>query len=280
MIKWLIPIAASAVLMGCNSDSGGSGSGELNVSLKSPTYVINAESRGEIDTIVGDSALSVSATDFSDVSLSRSNARSVTGMKSGISSRISESGSSACESSGTVSYSVNGSGINDDGSLKSSGSASISLTSNNCTYDVGSGYEVENGGMSISLSWSGYNGNDTFNSIAATVLFDELSYEEYGSGGGLIYSDSVDGGIKASIANNESSVQIALSLSSSDINNQVITIETTTTVKQRVSDFYPYQGVVEVKGGNGTSIVYTVVANGVEVSLNGGQPELVAWDEI
>ncbi len=280
MIKWLIPVAASAVLMGCNSDSGGSGSGELNVSLKSPTYLISAESRGEIDTIVADSALSVSASDFSDVSLSRSNARSVAGMKSGISSRISESGSSDCESSGTVSYSVNGNGINDDGSFKSSGSASISLTSNNCTYDFGSGYEVENGGISISLSWSGYNGNDSFNSIAATVLFDELSYEEYGIDDELIYSDNVDGGIKASLANNESSVQIALSLSSSDINNQVITIETTTTVKQRSSDLYPYQGVVEVKGGNGTSIVYTVVANGVEVSLNGGQPELVTWNEI
>lgn len=277
MIKWLIPVAASAVLMGCNSDSGGSGSGELNVTLKSPTFAIDAESRSAVDTAVSDAALSTSASEYADINLSRSSSRSLT--ESGLSARISESGSLACDS-GSFSYSINGDGVNDDGSFSTNGDVSISLTANNCRSDYGNGwYDLENGEASISLNWSGYNGYDTFDSLTAMVLFDDFSYEEYDDIG-LINYEEIDGGVKASISGNESSVEIALSTSSSDLNNQIITIETTTPLKQRLSDYYPYQGVVRVNGGNGTSVVYTVVSEGVEVSLNGGQPELVTWSEI
>lgn len=282
MYKWLIPAAASVALLGCNSESGGgsSGSGELNVTLKSPTFVIDADSRGAIDDSVAESTLSVSALDFADVAQTRSTVRSASGMRSGIQPRISESETSACFDGGSVTFAVNGDGINDQGDFSSNGTVTVSITSDNCTYDYGTGYEVEDGGAKVTLSWAGYNGSDAFDSLSVTALFDEMSYEDYDNSDALIYSENIDGGIKASLADNESEVKIALSMQSSDFNNQIITIETTTTVKQRLSDSYPYQGVVEVKGGNGTSVVYTVVPNGVEVSLNGEQPVLVTWNEI
>lgn len=280
MKYWLIPVcAASITLLGCNSEGGGSGgSGELNVSLKTPTFVIDAENRSTVDGMVADSALSATASDFAAFDSSRSLERSVFRSASGIELRNTESASFDCDGGGSYTISVSGSGISDD-ELSASGNATIKLIANNCITSFGTWEDVEDGTTELSMTWSGYDGFDSFDSLSVSVRFDEVTYQEY-EDGVLYYSESIDGAISASISGNESRVQIALSGTSSDLNNQTITMETTTPIKQRLSDDYPYQGVVEVKGGGGTSVVYTVVANGVEISLNGGQPALVTWNEI
>lgn len=282
MKYWLIPVcAASITLLGCNSEGGGSGgSGELNVSLKTPTYVIDAENRGTIDGMVTDMTLSGTAADFADLNSTRSLDRSRSAFRStgDISFRNTESVSDVCSDGGDYTLSFNGSGITDEG-MSASGNATISIINNNCTFISGETKQVEDGTTELKMSWSGYDGFDSFDSLTVSVRFDDVTYQEYVSGV-LEYSDIIDGAVSASITGNESRVQIALSGTSSELNNQTITMETTTPIKQRLSDMYPYQGVIEVRGGSGTSVVYTVVANGVEISLNGGQPVLVLWSEI
>lgn len=280
MKYWLIPVcAASITLLGCNSEGGGSGgSGELNVSLKTPTFVIDSENRGTVDGMVTDMTLSETATDFAGLDSTRSLDRSAFRSTGDISLRNTESISEACSDGGNYTLSFNGSGITEEG-MSASGNATISIISNNCTAINGDTKEVEDGTTKLEMTWSGYDGFESFDSLTVTVRFDDVTYQEYFSDV-LEYSDIIDGAVSASITGNESRVQIALSGTSSELNNQTITMETTTPIKQRLSDMYPYQGVVEVKGGGGTSVVYTVVANGVEISLNGGQPVLVLWSDI
>lgn len=281
MKYWLIPVcAASITLLGCNSEGGGTGgSGELNVSLKTPTFVIDAENRSAVDGMVTASTLSTTASDFADFDSTRSLERSAFRSTGGISLRNTESVSGVCNGGGDYTISFSGSGVT-EGGLSSSGNATISIINNSCTTINGGSYEdFEDGTTKLTMTWSGYDGYDKFDSLTVAVRFDDVTYEEYYSGE-LDISEIIDGAVSASISGNESRVQIALSGTSLELNNQTITIETTKAIKQRLSDLYPYEGVIEVKGGGGTSVVYTVVANGVEVSLNGGQPALVLWNEI
>lgn len=63
------------------------------------------------------------------------------------------------------------------------------------------------------------------------------------------------------------------------IENKVITIAITLDTVRGISA-YPTSGGIVVIGGEDKKVVYSIVADGIEVSLHSGQAELVSWSEV
>lgn len=280
-MKRLLLIASfAAVVAGCNDESGG-GSGSLSVKLKQPTFVIDDSSKQQVDVvaveyasvdgygpdlITGDTVVRIASRSGLERTLPR------------IASRISDSGSLDCDS-GSGSWTGSATGVSDTGEMQSSGTISSNATYNDCKNGSSDYYTIDDGKISLDMSWSGYQSStETLSSWGITVRFSDYSYEEY------YYGDTIknimDGAIKVSGNDSEARLSMALSFSSPELNNQIITMETTSDIVQGLSDPYPSSGGMVIKGGNDTKVTYNIVANGVEVSLNGGQAELVAWSEI
>lgn len=278
-----IALFATLVLAGCNSsDSGNGGGGSSSISLKSPTFIITDSNRDTVDSVAYNYAGNVDATDQLDETTSR--ALSLGGDQISrvlqpreVAARFNESETEACFDSGSVTYSASGSGINENtGDMQSSGSMTVSIDFKQCK----STYSLEDGLISISMSWSGYDGSESFDSLSLDMTFNNYTSKSYYSDGSLDSSESIHGSMDMSLNNDETSASLGLSISSSEIDNKVINIETTSPIKQRSSDYYPYTGTMVVSGGDNTKVTYTVVSNGVEVSLNGGQAELITWSDM
>ncbi|MDX1472961.1 MAG: hypothetical protein R3309_02265 [Reinekea sp.] len=60
---------------------------------------------------------------------------------------------------------------------------------------------------------------------------------------------------------------------------ETIRIKTTSNIVFNTADAYPSSGAWRIEGAEDTFITATIVANGVEYSVNGGQTVLVAWDD-
>ncbi|WP_189607974.1 hypothetical protein [Saccharospirillum salsuginis] len=278
-----IALVASLALVGCNSsDSGsGGGGGSSSVSLKSPTFIITESNRDSVDSVAYSYAGNVDATDQLDDTTSRALSLGEDQISRAlqpreIAARFNESETEACFDSGSVTYSASGSGINENtGEMQSSGSMKVSMDFNQCK----STYSFDDGLISISMSWSGYDGYNSFDTLSLNITFNDYTSKSYYGDGSLDTSESIHGYMDMSLANDETSASLGLSISSSEIDNKVINIETTSPIKQRGSD-YPYTGTIVVTGGDNTTVTYTVVSNGVEVSLNGGQAELITWSDM
>lgn len=280
-MKRLLLIASfAAVVAGCNDESGG-GSGSLSVKLKQPTFVIDDSNKQQVDEV----AVSYASVDdygpgllTGDEDIRIASRSSIERTLPRIASRISDSGSLGCDS-GSGSWTGSATGITDTGEMQSSGTISYDATYNDCKDGSSDYYTIDDGKISLDMSWSGYQSStETFSSWAITIRFSNYSLEEYYNGDTT--KSLMDGALKVSGDQSEARLSMALSFSSSELNNQIITMETTSDIVQGLSDPYPSSGGMVIKGGNDTKVSYKIVSNGVEVSLNGGQAELVTWSEI
>lgn len=282
-MKRLILAAAMvpAILVGCNDSSNGGSSG--NDSLGTPSFVINSSNRAQVDQVAGSTAMESSTQTYISGDGSRSlltGSSFVAGKIREISSRTEATGEISCASgSGSMEGSVTG--VGENGEAEANGSMSVVLTYDNCTQDSSSGDNTTHDGkQGLDIEWTGYNDSTgQFESLSVTASFENY-YNKTVVGGAVESESTVDGSLTLSANKTEYRASFSLAMSSPEIDDKVIMMETTADIVRGVSDTYPTSGEIVVTGGEDTKAVYSVVANGVEVSLNGGQKELVSWSEI
>jgi hypothetical protein len=248
-------ITSSAFILGCQPDS----------SSKEPTFIIDASSAEELAGMTYSLTDNI-ATDFSSIrSLSAQNSNT-----RDLYNRASESLTYNCDTSGsmTLSVTVPDSVVSTE-EMPENGSISVTSTFNNCI-EYG---ETNNGSFAINMSWSGYDGTD-FTSLTSTIDFSDYEYSDSEE------TTEIDGDITAIIASDEISVRWDMTMSSSEIGGSRIHTYTTTDVTSGLSDINPSAGVWRVDGGEDTYFQGTVVPNGIEVVVNGGQAELILWSEL
>jgi hypothetical protein len=136
------------------------------------------------------------------------------------------------------------------------------------------------GEMSASLNWTGYvDGNpgqfDTFN-MAYDV--DEFSFVL--DINGEKSSFEIDFEASLSFDDPTASYSYSGSFEIEEAGDGFVDVRTINPIVMNINNTRPTSGKVIMEGGGGTSITYTVVANGIEVSVNGGQSALYEWDDI
>lgn len=274
------------------SDSGsntGSTPGEIynlaDVTLKQPGFTLNAASRAAVDSqaayYIGDYNPESVIEDPIKSDNWRSTARDLTEKSlPRVSPRFNGNETEECDS-GTVSWTLvaDGFAIGSDQS-SSQGNLSMSTAFNDCRLDVDNGdYSLQKGRMALAMNWTGMeaDGSDyeTFN---AKIGYSGYSFQNVA--GGASETHTMDGAMTIAADQKVSRLAIALALSSTATGGEAITLETTSDLVHSHSDTYPSSGTLVVSGSKGTQIVYTVVPNGVEVSLNDGQAELIPWSEL
>ncbi|EAR07359.1 hypothetical protein [Reinekea blandensis] len=185
-----------------------------------------------------------------------------------IQSRASQSVTLDCSPSGTMTLSATvPDSYANTGDLPTSGQMSVSTTFNNCD----DGWEVTDGGMSVSMSWSGYNeSNDTYNSLTVGIDFDDFKVTADGE------TSKIDGGLDISTGSTSQSVSWDLY---SQFNGQTLRTSTPQAISIGLNDTYPSAGVIRVEGADDTFAEAKIVPNGYEVTVNGGQATLYTWDQ-
>lgn len=268
-----------AVLVGCNDT--GNGNSNDN-SLGAPSFVISSSNRAQVDQVAGSTAAESSTETYIGDGSGRSlllDPSYFTNQVRTFASRATTEAIECSDGSGTVSGSVTG--VDENGEAEASGSISIDMSYDECKQATSSdNYVLHDGSQGLDIEWSGYNASmDVFESLSVTASFDTYHNETVVDG--EVENDStVEGSLTLSATQTEYRASFSLAMSSSEIDNKVIAMETTADIVRGVSDTYPTSGVIVVTGGEDTQAVYTIVANGIEVSLNGGQAELIAWSEI
>lgn len=282
-MKRLILTAAivPAVLVGCNDSGNGGSSG--NNSLGAPSFVINSSNRAQVDQVAGSTAAESSTQTYIGSDGGRSLLTSsslVAGQIREISARSEGTGEISCTSgSGSAEGSVTG--VGENGETEANGSMSVVLKYDNCTQERSSGDSVTHDGkQGLDIEWAGYSeSTGQFESLSVTATLENY-YNKTVVDGAVESESTVDGNLTLSATQTEYRASFALAMSSPEIDGKVIAMETTADIVRGVADTYPTSGEIVVTGGEDTKAVYTIVANGIEVSLNGEQAELIAWSEI
>ena len=277
-------------LIGCNSsDSGSSGSGGGGGSFsKSPTLQISTGSRAMVDEYVFGGIFGLEAGyseflfgDWSDFSVSFGQNASRLMERSLLSSRsINQTVTESCDSGSEV-YKVTATGITESGDISTNGNFTLEIVSNNCRDEWWDDeYDITNGTMRYTISWTGYNAiNQTFSSLNFTMRAINSSFYEYVDG--ELYSfEEADGEMSSSINGTTYANTLDVFLSSSDLNGEAIRLQTSTAISGSTDNEYPSSGQWIVRGAGNTSAQYSIVPNGVEVSVNSGQAELLTWEYI
>jgi hypothetical protein len=109
---------------------------------------------------------------------------------------------------------------------------------------------------------------------SASISFDDYSEKTSDE------SSIVDGKMQSSISETETNLSWDYYVQSSLLNNQTVHTYTTTPITLTQADTYPSAGAWRIEGSENTYMIATVVANGIEVSANGGQAELITWSEL
>lgn len=186
--------------------------------------------------------------------------------------RATESATFDCDVSGsmTLSATVPDAYLDAD-EMPASGQLSISTTFNNCD----DGWETTDGGMSVSMSWSGYNdAEESFASLTVGIDFDDLQVNEDSE------SSKLDGEMDLSIGSTAMSFSWDLYAAGTEFGGQALRTRTVQAISIGLDDQYPSSGLIRVEGADDTYAEAKVVANGYEISVNGGQATLYTWDEI
>jgi hypothetical protein len=250
MKKTISAVIATLAILGCSPEE-----------AKGPSLVITDSNAKAL--VTNSLALTDFAEDYGDIgfrSLQDTGARNAT--------RATESFTFSCDSgSQTMTFSVDDSAISGD-DLAANGSMSITTDFNNCV-EFG---ETANGSMAITFGWTGYDGYDA-STVSLVIDFDE--FETSSSEG----SASMDGKLNASISGDSVSMSFNYLVSTTETGGETIRIKTTSNIVFNTADAYPSSGAWRIEGAEDTFITATIVANGVEYSVNGGQTVLVAWDD-
>jgi hypothetical protein len=280
-INALIVAVAAITLIGCKEESGGSSSISLaigNVALLSPTYEIKSTDGPNMAMV-----LSLAMESF-DLGMGDSGLRSLSDHSSAqrlreITSRASSTETEACTDGGSATFTVTSNDISGE-EPKQNGSMEMNITFNNCStamadYDSDHGwYDLSiNGSTSIDMTWRGYDNNQGFEDVTFAMTFDNFTtiktYDTDPS-----ETSMVDGVVKAIAKSNNVEMAWALSLSSPETDEKILTTRTTENLAVNGSD-YAASGAWIVNGANGSKAEVTVVPNGLEVSINDGQAVLV-----
>jgi len=259
MNKFLVGLGCLAVV-GCSPEEGSTSSGNsgLNVQLQTPSFEISDEN-GRSIAQAGLDSVGLADVDLADRALS---------LKAPT-LRATNTNSLPCDP-GSGSVTVASSDINASApEFNLSGTIKTVLSYSNCII-----LSVEqNGQMTVDQSWTGYS--------AATELFDTTDYTvtfaNYTQSNAFSGALSVDGAINGSVNGSTTTLDWALSLSSPATSGLIVTSATTTSVVKNDADSHPSAGAWTIKGANDTSVVTTIVANGLEISINGAQATIIAW---
>jgi len=255
-------MAATAFNMGCKPES----------SSNKPSFIINADNAQEITENTLD-LRDAAATDFTDVT-DISNPNAMPGRYFSpreMFARISESRNFDCSISGstTITATVPDDFVSED-TMPASGSMEFSVAANNCVESDG----TTDGTTKIAMSWSGFDGTTSFDSLSSKISFKDLTItDESGEG-------YMDGDIEATVTNDSVSMSWDIFMTGPETGGKGIHTFTTTDLTGQSSDGFLSAGAWRVEGGEDTFIAATVVANGVEVVTNGGQAELHTWAEL
>ncbi len=265
MNRFLVGLVCLAVV-GCSPEEGGSSAGssapslaDLNVQLKMPSFEITDDNGSSIAQ-AGLGSVESADVDLPDRSLP-------------IQNRQLRTTSTLDCNPGTWSSTVTSNDIDASTSeFNISGSHKTVDLFDNCTVFV---MEL-NGQITADLYWTGYS--------AATNDFDSTSFAvtfvNYSTSYSLTGETSVDGAFSGVVIGTTTTTDWALSVSSSATNGEILTSETTTSVVKNDDDNYLSAGTWIINGANDTSVLTTVVANGLEISINGGQATLVEWSDL
>lgn len=283
MNKYLaLALATPLALTACSPDSGGgdgdsSASGDLVIDSTNREVIIN-QSLSQFATT--DELLTNPADGFSDFLITGDDSSSRTADPRAIIARIQET--IACDT-GSASVTANTADV-DSEPLPASGSASFEAIYYSCTFESSdenfSFLMTIDGEMSASLNWTGYvDGNpgqfDTFN-MAYDV--DEFSFVL--DINGEKSSFEIDFEASLSFDDPTASYSYSGSFEIEEAGDGFVDVRTINPIVMNINNTRPTSGKVIMEGGGGTSITYTVVANGIEVSVNGGQSALYEWDDI
>lgn len=168
--------------------------------------------------------------------------------------RETTSGKQSCETSGSLSGSVSDSSDSD--------SVSADLTFDNCVND---GLTID-GGLKFNI-------DSAEDSMGMAFSYKALSVASNGE------SAVIDGDIGLSIGLSETAVHWDYYVQSSALDNQTVHSYSTTSLTSNSGDQYPTSGAWKVDGAESTYLTAEVVANGIEISVNGNQKQLISWSD-
>ena len=183
-----------------------------------------------------------------------------------------------CLSSGSISATTSSNGFNDASvpKFEASGSFKVVTSYSNCSNSIGVFGTKQNGQQTLEQSWTGYDATtDEFAKISIALTYLNLSTSDSVTG-----ETFKDGAINGVVEGATTTTEWDLSLSSSATNDEILTSETTTGVITNDADSYASDGAWIIKGANDTTVVSTVVANGLDISINGAQAVTLTWSEL
>ncbi|MCH8532591.1 MAG: hypothetical protein LAT65_17200 [Saccharospirillum sp.] len=285
----ILTLATPFVLMGCNSSSdsggGGGGGGSFN---KTPSLQISNANRAMVDEFAIEGVIGLEGgyadllfDDLDDFSIDiNKHAARLMERRSFSARNFNESETYDCDS-GTEVYKVTGTGISEEGDISPSGNVTFEITSNNCREEWWEGeYDISNGTIRFTLSWTGYNDvTDTFSSLNFSIKAINSSLYEY-IDDELDYFEEFDGEMVSSLSGTNYTNTLDIFFRGSDLGGEGVAAETLTAITGSTDNDHPTAGQWIVRGGGGTTAQYTIEPDGIEVSVNGGQAELITWAEI
>ena len=287
MTKWILALALPMALIGCspddnNGDDGGGSGGGGNDTTGTAT-ITDSNAQAMVERTLPNFDLSDTVNDpfdeFSNMLITGPDDRDAG--RTGLSARLQDS--VACDT-GSASVTTSGQDIG-SGTPPADGSASFEVRYNDCVISQSSqSAQISmhmNGTISADFSWTGYDsGMNTFSSYSIDLSMDKLYMEMAINGQSTVLE--ADYTMKYSLNGTTLTHEFQGSAGFGDLTDGSVSVRTTTpiTVDTSTVPARPQSGEIVLNGGNGTSITLTVVANGVEVSVNGGQAELYTWSEV
>lgn len=276
MNKWLVLPILPFTLMACAPDSDGGGDANQGSKL-----VIDANNK---DAMIQQALPRVAIDDTFDDPFTEFQGFLLTGDDASSKSLSARAQDSVNCDSGSATVTANTADI-DASVTPENGSASFSASYNSCVFsstspDFSFSMTID-GSISANLEWTGYqSGSEEFDTVSMDVDIDNFSYLINMNGEEAAFE--MDFAASMSFDDPIATYSYSGTFGVDGAGEGVVSISTVSpmTVDTSQVPAYPSSGEVVMNGGNGSSIRYTVVPDGVEVSVNGGQAELYTWKEI
>lgn len=208
-----------------------------------------------------------------------------TGSSSGQSRSLSERASETVNChSGSASVTTSGFDVG-SGTPPADGSASFSANYNDCNFsESNETYSFSmtiDGSISADLQWTGYDsGTDSFDSYSMSMNIDDFSFVMNSNGDEVSFAMDFESSVSKPAGSNTVTYSYDGTFGVPPEGYVEIDTITPITVDLSLPEPKPISGEVVFRGDNNTSIRYTVVSNGIEVSVNEGPGEVKEWDEI
>lgn len=187
---------------------------------------------------------------------------------------------------GTERITLTGEGFDRNrGELSSSGRINWETTLENCLYDSEGNwqgwYGISYGDADIIFEWSGYDSStERFDSYKYELRTNRRGYESFTPEDDIDSFWEYNGVMSSTTADSSYSNAFDVVYRSSELNYKGVLIETITPITGSLNDDFPTAGELLITGDGDSQVRYTVVPNGIEARLNGGQATLLTWQEL